>query len=109
MKKRIGWALFGITAVFCFLAYFAKAESITYLEHQKEINKLICDCQKQKEAPAACEKKLNATSTANASNKKTMIDDVNSAICLGYLKEMGCGDILNESTQGPCDLKELQK
>lgn len=108
MKKSVCFSFAAVTLLSLF-ASSARAEKITFLEHQKEVNKVLCKCNKEKEDPLACEKKLNAISSANANNAKVKIDDINSAICVGYLEASDCAVITAETTQGPCALKELQK
>lgn len=38
-----------------------------------------------------------------------MVDDVNSAICIGYLEVMECETVVAESVLGPCAAGDLQK
>lgn len=91
--------------IFC-LSGNVRAEKEPLLQHLKEVNKIICKC--KKEMPD-CEKKLNENAAAIKTNATTMVDDVNSAICTGYLGEIGCDDIVNESSSGLCSVAELQK
>lgn len=98
--------------VFSFSALFlseARAEKITMLDHLKEVNKILCKCDSKGGSAVECEKKLNGISALNKNNAKTMIDDVQSSICVGYLEATDCSDVITESTAGPCSLEELQK
>lgn len=96
----------GIALLMMGLALPAQAEKITFLAHQKEVNKILCQCQTGK---PDCEKKLNSVAAANKNNAKIMVDDVNASICTGYLEAFDCNEKMAESTQGPCSLAELQK
>lgn len=84
------------------------AEGMTYLDHLKEVNKLMCKCQAGG-ATTECEQKLNAISTANQNNATIKVDDLNSSICIGYLEGMGCENITKEMNNSPCTLKDLQE
>lgn len=88
------------------LAFPVQAEKITFLAHQKSVNKILCQCQGGK---PDCEKKLNSISEANKNNAKVMVDDLNASICMGYLEAFDCKERVAESTQGPCSLAELQR
>lgn len=90
-------------------AFSARAEPIPMLEHLQNVNKIICKCKIKSGNTGPCEQQMYNLSSANLSNHKTVVDDFNSSVCIGYLEVTDCKDVMMESTQGPCSLAELQK
>lgn len=88
------------------------AEQITYLEHQKGVNKIICEkhveCKKTADA-GSCTQRLNGVTEANPFNKTTMVLKPKSDKCHKALNEATCENITAKSIEGPCSLDNLTK
>jgi hypothetical protein len=89
----------------------AGGDQITYLEHLKGSNKIMC-AGMIKARPGVtidkCLEPMNRASEMNPTNKTTMVLKAKSAECLKHLEGVAPAEVAAKSVEGPCALGALQ-
>lgn len=84
-------------------ASVASAADFTYLDHQKNVNKIICE----KKCLPDCAK-LNAAAEANPGNKTTVVNKGKSGGLRCFTRHRDLRNIFEKSIQDACALTALK-
>lgn len=88
----------------------SEENQISYLDHKKKMNAIICEkmviC-KQNLTATECLTTMNQMAEANQNNATIFIENAASQKCVDSLKEATCENVMGMSIIGPCSLKEL--